>query len=260
MTKITHVVAGVLIDPQGCFLLGSRPPGKPYAGYWEFPGGKIEPGESDEQALARELMEEMGITVQQATPWLTKHFEYPHASVFLRFYRVWQWRGELESREGQQFTWQQPGVLTVEPMLPANGPVLRALALPEIFHRACAAQLDSLETDEQLPRDRWLLLDKLPQHAQRLRQAGNRLILPQTIDNHLLADTDGEWQGAYVRNAAELQAAAERGCDFAIAASADLDRHALLEHGMPIPLLWPQPYTDWRAVGLHGYLTDFIPD
>ena len=254
MTKITHVVAGVLINDQGHFLLGSRPPGKPYEGYWEFPGGKIEPGESGEQALARELMEEMGVSVEQATPWLTKHFVYPHATVFLRFYRVWQWRGELESREGQQFTWQQPGVLTVEPMLPANGPVLRALALPEVFYRASAAQIDSLD-EAQLPHGRWLLLDALPHNAQQLRRAGNRLIVPDS-DQHLLADPAGEWLGAYVHDAAQLQAAAERGCDFAIAATADIDPRALLEHGMPIALVWPQPYTDWRQAGLHGYVTD----
>ena len=97
--SLVEVAAAVLIRPDDSFLLACRPDGKPYAGYWEFPGGKIEAGESPLQALTRELDEELGITVRQATPWLTRTFSYPHATVRLRFYRVTAWHGELTPRE-----------------------------------------------------------------------------------------------------------------------------------------------------------------
>ena len=100
-SKIIEVVAGALMRPDGSFMLGDRPEGKPYAGYWEFPGGKVEPGESGEQALARELHEEMGIEMLAATPWLTKVHHYEHASVRLHFFRVWSWRGEPQSRKAK---------------------------------------------------------------------------------------------------------------------------------------------------------------
>ena len=128
-----EVAAAVLIRPDNSFLLACRPDGKPYAGYWEFPGGKIEAGESPLQALARELDEELGITVRQATPWLTRTFTYPHAIVRLRFYRVTNWQGEPTSRERQQLTWQTAENITVSPLLPANAPILRSLMLPPIY-------------------------------------------------------------------------------------------------------------------------------
>lgn len=148
-SKIIEVVAGALMRPDGSFMLGSRPEGKPYAGYWEFPGGKVEPGESGEQALARELYEEMGIEMEAATPWLTKVHHYEHASVRLRFFRVWSWRGEPQSREGQRFAWQTPGACTVQPMLPANGPILKSLELPAAYAISCAHEIG---VDAQLRR------------------------------------------------------------------------------------------------------------
>lgn len=141
MSKIVDVVAGTLIAADGRFLLGSRPEGKPYAGYWEFPGGKIEPGETPFQALRREFQEELGITVEDASPWMTKIHVYEHATVHLRFYRVWKWSGEFVMHEGQSIAWQTPGELTVGPMLPANGPILKALQLPEQLSITCAGEL-----------------------------------------------------------------------------------------------------------------------
>ena len=91
--KIIEVVAGVLMRPNGDYLLGSRPEGKPYAGYWEFPGGKVEAGEGFLQALTRELHEEMGIKLTRASYWQTRVHHYEHASVRLRFFRVWEWQG-----------------------------------------------------------------------------------------------------------------------------------------------------------------------
>ena len=127
------VVAGVLQRPDGCFLLAQRPPGKVYAGYWEFPGGKIEDGETPLAALSRELHEELGIDVTTGHPWFVRDFDYEHAAVRLHFFRVRAWHGELQSREAQAFAWQRPEAPGVTPLLPANGPVLQALRLPEIY-------------------------------------------------------------------------------------------------------------------------------
>lgn len=127
------VVAAVLQQPDGRFLLAQRPPGKAYAGYWEFPGGKVEAAEMPAQALKRELHEELGIEVTTAYPWLTREYDYEHAAVRLDFFRVRGWRGELQGREQQAFAWQQINAINVAPLLPANGPILAALALPETY-------------------------------------------------------------------------------------------------------------------------------
>ena len=121
------VAVGVLIDAQGRFLLTTRPPGKVYAGYWEFPGGKVEHGESIEQALRRELHEELGITIAAAQPWQVELVDYPHARVRLHFCKVFAWQGDFEMREGQAMAWQQLPV-QVAPVLPGTVPVLRWFA------------------------------------------------------------------------------------------------------------------------------------
>jgi 8-oxo-dGTP diphosphatase len=126
------VAVGVLIDPTGQFLLTSRPPGKVYAGYWEFPGGKVEAGESIEAALRRELQEELGITIAGAEPWKTEVFDYPHALVKLHFCKVFAWAGELQMREGQQMAWQGLPV-QVQPVLPGTVPVLGWFAAERSF-------------------------------------------------------------------------------------------------------------------------------
>jgi 8-oxo-dGTP diphosphatase len=121
------VAVGVLIDGDGRFLLTSRPNGKVYAGHWEFPGGKLEAGESVEQALRRELLEELGITIGTARPWKVDEFDYPHALVRLHFCKVFEWQGDFEMREGQQMAWQSLPVEVV-PVLPGTVPVLRWFA------------------------------------------------------------------------------------------------------------------------------------
>jgi len=124
---VVEVAVGVLIDTQGHFLLTSRPLGKVYAGYWEFPGGKLEAGETVAQALARELHEELGITIGAAQPWKVEMVDYPHALVRLNFCKVFAWRGELQMREAQSFAWQTLPV-QVAPVLPGTVPVLEWLA------------------------------------------------------------------------------------------------------------------------------------
>lgn len=139
--KVVDVVAAVIVQPDGRFLLARRPDGKPYAGYWEFPGGKVEAGESLFQALARELHEELGIEVKHAYPWLVRHFDYEHASVKLHFFRVVAWTGEPHGKESQLLAWQMPGSVDVAPLLPANGPILSALELPAIFAVSNVAEM-----------------------------------------------------------------------------------------------------------------------
>lgn len=120
----------MLERPDGSFLLAQRPAGKVYAGYWEFPGGKVEPGEPAARALARELHEELGIDIAEGFPWITRVFTYPHGTVRLNFFRVHDWRGEPHPREDQAIGWQRFGEPLASPMLPANAPVLASLALP----------------------------------------------------------------------------------------------------------------------------------
>lgn len=125
--KHTEVAVGVLIAPDGALLLSTRPEGKPYAGYWEFPGGKIEAGETVVEALRRELQEELGITIAGAEVWRVTEHDYPHALVRLHWCKVFQWEGDFEMREGQTMRWQQLP-LTVTPVLPGAMPVLHWLA------------------------------------------------------------------------------------------------------------------------------------
>jgi len=130
---VVEVAAAVIQRADGAFLLARRPAGKVYAGYWEFPGGKVETGEAAEHALARELHEEIGIDACNAYPWITRVYAYPHATVRLNFFRVTAWKGDPHPREEQAIAWQRFGAPLVEPMLPANAPVLAALALPHEY-------------------------------------------------------------------------------------------------------------------------------
>ncbi len=125
--QVTEVAVGVLLQPDGAFLLTSRPAGKANAGYWEFPGGTLAAGESAEQALRRELQEELGITIGAVQAWRTQMVDYPHALVRLHFCKVEQWVGDLQMREAQSFAWQQLPV-QVQPVLPGTVPVLAWLA------------------------------------------------------------------------------------------------------------------------------------
>jgi 8-oxo-dGTP diphosphatase len=124
---VTEVAVGVLVQPDGRYLLAQRPDGKPYEGYWEFPGGKLEAGETVEAALARELHEELGIDVHACERWRTLEHDYPHAYVRLYFCKVSAWDGVPVGREGQALAWQHLPV-KVAPLLPAAIPVLEWLA------------------------------------------------------------------------------------------------------------------------------------
>ncbi|MEY3461706.1 MAG: hypothetical protein RLZZ03_1359 [Pseudomonadota bacterium] len=133
--RIVDVAVGVLVREGGDFLLTSRPHGKVYEGYWEFPGGKLESGESVEAALRRELQEEIGITIGAVHPWRVELVDYPHALVRLNFCKVFAWEGELHMREGQAFAWQTLPV-QVQPVLPGTVPVLAWFAEERGFQAA----------------------------------------------------------------------------------------------------------------------------
>jgi 8-oxo-dGTP diphosphatase len=138
---IVEVAAAAIRRPDGRFLLAQRPQGRPYPGYWEFPGGKIEPGETPFRALTRELEEELAIVVRNASPWLARVHRYTHATVKLHFFRVEQWEGEITNREHDALAWEHIDAVSVSPLLPANAPILRALALPDVYAISNIAEL-----------------------------------------------------------------------------------------------------------------------
>ncbi len=123
-----NVAVGILLAASGAVLMAQRPAGKPYAGYWEFPGGKVELGEAILAALVREFNEELGVQIdpEQAQPWCGCEYVYPHAHVRLHFYLCRGWQGEPQGLEGQQLAWQG-GSIEVQPLLPATIPLLEWL-------------------------------------------------------------------------------------------------------------------------------------
>jgi 8-oxo-dGTP diphosphatase len=149
---VIEVAAAVIERPDGRFLLAQRPPGKVYAGYWEFPGGKVEPGEAAVAALARELHEELGVDVERSYPWITREYVYPHGHVRLNFFRVTRWRGEPHPREDQAIAWQSRAGALLQPMLPANAPVLASLLLPHEYAITDAARYGTAEALARLQR------------------------------------------------------------------------------------------------------------
>lgn len=131
---VLDVAAGIIVRPDGRILLGQRPADKPWPGWWELPGGKIEAGESVLQALARELKEELDIQVTASAPWVTYVHEYPKNIVRLFFCKVTAWTGDPRGMENQQLAWVDPhGPLEVGPVLPATEPPLRWLTLPDRY-------------------------------------------------------------------------------------------------------------------------------
>lgn len=148
MREVTEVAVGVLIDKEGRFLMASRPQGKPYAGWWEFPGGKLEVGETVLEALRREYAEELGITVKNASPWFVFEREYPHAYVRLHFCRITEWEGVPQSREGQAFLWfESLKQAQTEKLLPMCSLVIERLMLPDRVALVKTPLSDVTETD-----------------------------------------------------------------------------------------------------------------
>jgi 8-oxo-dGTP diphosphatase len=254
--KIVEVAAAVLQRPDNSFLLAQRPPDKIWAGYWEFPGGKIEPGETPYHALVRELREELGITVTTAYPWVMRVFTYPHATVRLNFFRVTAWSGELHPHEGQEFAWQSPTLTLprgeremVFPLLPANAPILRALELPALYAISNVQELGEEEFMRRLEAAlhsglRLVQLREKNYSREALRELALKMLpLMRQHDAHLIINADIElakeigadgvqltgtqlavlrerpdvdWCAASCHNADELRRAEALGCDFAL--------------------------------------------
>lgn len=266
------VAVGVLVRPDGSFLLASRPEGKPYAGYWEFPGGKIEPGESIAAALARELHEELGIDIGAVHPWVTRLFDYPHARVRLHFCRVFDWRGEAHAREGQRFGFFSTGRLPDGPLLPATVPVMRWLDLPAVYALTNAAAL-GIETflarlDAALARGVRLVQLREPaldasqvrrllgEVLARARACGARVLVSSRHDAALW-----ERAGGVHFTAAQLMALDRRPALPLVAASthtrAEIDRAAALELDFAVagPVLPTASHPAQPGLGWEGFAT-----
>ncbi len=257
MRRITEVAAAVIERPAADggigfateFLLGQRAPGTFYPGYWEFPGGKVESGETPHAALVRELHEELGIEVLRADPWLRREHAYEHAHVRLNFFRVREWRGELHDHVHSALAWQRAAGLTVSPMLPANAPVLAALALPDFYAISHAGEIGidaqllalahALEAGLKLVQLREPQLDAARRAAfvhaavDLCRQYDARVLVNGDAALAAAAGADGvhlpaaqlaaqttrpefPLVAASCHSAAELEQAARLGCDFAV--------------------------------------------
>jgi 8-oxo-dGTP diphosphatase len=272
---VLEVVAGVLERADGRVLITQRPAGKVYAGYWEFPGGKVEAGETPRAAIARELAEELAIEVEVAHPWLRRRFVYPHATVELRFFRIPRWHGELVSCEDQAFSWEDAHAPTVAPMLPANGPILAALRLPleyaltQAHAVGVSTQLAAL--DAALARGLRLVQLREPgmPHAQLVPYAREVIARAHAHGARVLINADAALaqalgaDGVHLR-AAQLATMSERpplplvaaschdeseiaraealGCDFLVLGPVA----ATLSHPGAVPLGWPH-FAQWSA-------------
>lgn len=244
---MVEVAAGIIVSPEGSILLGRRPEGKPYPGYWEFPGGKIEAGESAIEALKRELKEEIGIDPYHLHPWISRIFHYSHATVKLNFFRVLAWKGDPEGLENQQLAWQDPFDVNVAPLLPANEPILRALRLPPIYAVTNAGELGIDLQIEKLKaalekglkfiqvREKGMDRDALKRFAREVMAIaeGAKVMINSEVElaheikahgvhlssnqlMHLSVKPDFDWCGSSVHNRRELDKAVSLGLDFAV--------------------------------------------
>jgi 8-oxo-dGTP diphosphatase len=248
MTAPVEVAVAVFLRPDGTTLLARRPQGKVYAGYWEFPGGKVEPQEPVAQALRREIREELGVGIETAFPWITRIFTYPHATVRLHFHRVLAWRGEPAALEHDALSWQRPDAVSIAPLLPANGPVLRGLTLPpeyaitgsvtdaEAFFGRLEQRLRAGLKMIQI-REKAMPPRQLRDFAERVvaiaRPCGARVLLNADVElaravgadgvhvtsaqlRTLTARPEAAWCGASCHSAEELRLAENIGADFAV--------------------------------------------
>ena len=272
MTGIVRVAAAVILRADGKVLLAQRPPGKAYAGYWEFPGGKLEAGETPAHALSRELHEELGITVRTASPWLVQEFVYPHAHVELAFFRVFAFGGELVSRDGQAFAWQDPQAIDVAPLLPANTRVLAALALPTVYAITCADDVGDATFAERAHRALAggvrLIQVREPGHDRPSRDALVRQLIALAAGRNARILVNGTADDARRLGCAgvhwtarALNAASSRPHDIVVAASCHT--HADVMHASAVdvdfavlgPVMATPTHPDARPLGWEGFAT-----
>lgn len=272
MTGVVRVAAAVILRADGKVLLAQRPPGKAYAGYWEFPGGKLEAGETPAHALSRELHEELGITVRTASPWLVQEFVYPHAHVELDFFRVFAFGGELVSRDGQAFAWQDPQAIDVAPLLPANTRVLAALALPTVYAITCADDVGDATFAERAHRALAggvrLIQVREPGHDRPSRDALVRQLIALAAGRNARILVNGTADDARRLGCAgvhwtarALNAASSRPHDIVVAASCHT--HADVMHASAVdvdfavlgPVMATPTHPDARPLGWEGFAT-----
>jgi 8-oxo-dGTP diphosphatase len=249
MRKIVHVAAAVITRPDGSFLVGQRAADTFYPGYWEFPGGKVEAGETPREALIRELNEELDMEVEVAWPWLTREHVYEHAHVNLHFFEVPAWHGEIHDRVHAALSWQHAEAMNVAPMLPANGPILKALRLPRIMGITHAGEIgvntQLTQLDTALAGGLRLVQIREPDLAatereafaravtERCRSAGAIVLVNENIELARRIGADGvhlpghqlmalesrpdfEWVGAACHTREELEKAAGLELDYAL--------------------------------------------
>lgn len=249
MLKQIEVAVGVVRRSDGRFLLGQRAPGSFYPGYWELPGGKVEAGESPVEALARELREELGITVEESWPWLVREHHYEHARVRLHFFEVPYWHGTVRNHVHCDLNWVSADGEILQPMLPANGPVFKSLGLPgfigitqasvigvslqlRLIEKALASGLRAVQIREPTMSER-ALGDFVAEVQARARPHG-ALVLVNTdpalalrlevggvhLNSEALMQCAGrpalEWVGASCHDRRQLEQAVRIGADFAL--------------------------------------------
>jgi mutator protein MutT len=134
--SLIHVVAGVVIDSQERVLIAQRPAGKHLAGGWEFPGGKLQPGEERRTGLARELLEEIGIAIGEPRPLMRIRHSYAYGDVLLDIWVVRHYRGQPQGLDAQALRWCTHQELATADLLPADRPIVAALRLPAVLTRA----------------------------------------------------------------------------------------------------------------------------
>ena len=267
--NVTDVAVAIFEKPDGSFLLSSRPEGKHYPHYWEFPGGKIEPGENVYAALVRELIEELNVTITHATPWFAFIMRYTHATVRLHCWHVHAWQGEMRGMEGQHFEWQTINALSVSPTLPGCVPIFKALRLPRTYAITGAAELGVdeylLQLDRQLAqglmliqvREKSMPPEALARFAReviaRARAYGAKVLVNADMALAQLVNADGvhlnaaqlamtsarpefSLVGASTHTRAGIDRAADLGLDFAVLGAVKETR----SHPGRAPLGWHQ--------------------
>jgi mutator protein MutT len=200
---VIHVVAAAVLDDAGRVLIAQRPTGKHLAGGWEFPGGKLDPGEPRRAGLARELLEEIGITIREPRPLIRVRHAYPDREVLLDIWVVRRYGGIPQSLDEQRLRWCTHDELATAELLPADRPIVAALRLPE----------------------------RLTQMASPYYEVGSRSTrVPDAAVGPML-------HGVLCSNSSEATAATEAGADFVVmrAALADDDLAALCD-SIPVPV------------------------
>jgi 8-oxo-dGTP diphosphatase len=170
---LVNIAVAVIQREDGYVLMAERPYGKKSSGFWEFPGGKFELGESAEQALAREIYEELGIKSKTAYPWISYKYTYPNKCVKLHVFRIFNWEGTPSGREGQRISWEDSDAIRVSPLLPANNHILEVIKLPLLYILTNTSQSSMVKFME--------VLVKLFEQGVRLIQVCTRHMNPEQL-------------------------------------------------------------------------------